>query len=332
MFANRRTGRQIIDRVPKKEEAVMEAACLRTAYGETLVALGKKDKRIVVLEADLCKSTMTVFFEKEYPDNFFEMGIAEANMAATAAGFSLAGKIPFFASFAAFVPGRCYDQIRTSICIPNLNVKICGSSAGLSDFGDGSTHQSIDDMALMRVLPNMRVFSPCDAVQTTKIVEYMAANNGPMYIRVNRNPLPILTDKKDAFIPGKLYTMREGNDVAIFTSGVTVSLALSAALELEKCGIGAKIINVPSIKPIDEDTVLEICGKTKAFVTVEEHSIYGGLGDAISAIAAPCLARKHVRVGIRDIFGTSAENYRVLLKHYGFVPETIIKAAQDALK
>ena len=310
----------------------MKTACLRSAYGEALVALGKKDKRIVVLEADLCKSTMTVLFEKEYPENFFEMGIAEANMAATAAGFSLAGKIPFFASFAAFVPGRCYDQIRTSICIPNLNVKLCGSSAGLSDFGDGATHQSVDDMALMRVLPNMRVFSPCDAVQTTKIVEYMAANDGPMYIRINRNPLPVLTDEKETFVPGKLYTMREGKDVAIFASGVTVSLALSAAHELEKLGIDAKIINVPTIKPIDNDAVIKICGETKAFVTVEEHSIYGGLGDAISAAAASCLARKHIRVGINDSFGTSAQNYQVLLKHYGFVPETIVKAAQDALK
>jgi len=309
----------------------MKTASLRTAYGETLVELGKKDDSIVVLEADLCKSTMGVLFEKEHPDNFFEMGIAEANMAAVGAGLALTGKTPFIASFAAFVPGRCYDQIRTSICIPSLNVKVCGSSAGLSDFGDGSTHQSIDDLALMRVLPNMQVFSPCDAVQTRQIVEYMAQNEGPMYIRINRNDLPVITEESEAFVPGKVYTMREGGDVAIFATGVTVAIALQAAEELAKQGIEAKVLNVPSLKPIDEAAVLAACAGTKAFITAEEHSIYGGLGDAIAAIAAPKLTRKHVRMGMQDTFGTSAENYAVLMEHYGFVPETLVKAALDAL-
>ena len=307
-------------------------ASLRTAYGETLVALGETDKRIVVLEADLCKSTMGVMFEKAYPDRFYEMGIAEANMAAVAAGLSLTGKTPFVASFAAFVPGRCYDQIRTSICIPALNVKLCGSSAGLSDFGDGSTHQSIDDIAIMRILPNMQVFSPCDAVQTRQMLSYMAANEGPMYIRINRNDLPVLTDESEAFVPGKVYTMREGRDVAIFASGVTVALALEAAALLEKQGVDARVINVPTLKPIDAEAVLNICGDTKAFVTAEEHSIYGGLGDAISAIVAPRFPKKHIRFGIQDVFGTSAENYDVLLRHYGFTAESISKAAQKALQ
>ena len=306
-------------------------ASLRTAYGETLVELGKTNKHIVVLDADLCKSTMGVMFENAYPDRFFEMGIAEADMASAAAGLSLTGKIPFIASFAAFTPGRCYDQIRTSICIPGLNVKICGSSAGLSDFGDGSTHQSIDDIALMRVLPGMQVFSPVDAVQTSQIVQYMVENNGPMYIRINRNELPVLTSKEQKFIPGKVYTMLEGDDVAIFATGVSVSITLKAAEELAKNGIQAKVLNVPSIKPLDASEVLDTCNATKAIVTVEEHSIFGGLGDAISTIIAPKIARKHVRVGINDVFGTSAQNYQILLEHYGFTPQAIIKAATDAL-
>lgn len=307
-------------------------ASLRTAYGQVLVKICETNKDIVVLEADLGKSTMGALVEQAYPDRFFEMGIAEANMAAVAVGLSLTSKIPFIASFAVFVPGRCYDQVRTSICIPKLNVKLCGSSAGLSDFGDGSTHQSIDDMALMRVLPNMQVFSPVDAVQTGQIIEYMAANHGPMYIRINRNELPILTDENDEFIPGKVYTMREGKDVAIFATGVTVSLSLKAAEELAAKGIDAKVINVPTLKPIDAKAVLDICGATKAFVTAEEHSVIGGLGDAISEIVAPELARKHVRMGMQDTFGTSAQSYQVLLEHYGFVPGNIVKAAQDALK
>ena len=307
-------------------------ASLRTAYGETLVKLGEKNKRIVVLDADLGKSTMGAMFEEKFPQRYFEMGIAEADMAGVAAGLALTGKIPFMASFAAFTPGRCYDQIRTSICLPSINVKICGSSAGLSDFGDGSTHQSIDDIALMRVLPNMQVFSPSDAVQTAKIVEYMAANDGPMYIRINRNDLPVLTGDNWEFVPGKVYTLRKGSDVAIFATGVMVSVALEAAKQLEAHGISAGVIDLPSLKPIDEKAVLEICGGVKAIITAEEHSIYCGLGDAISAIVTPKLAIKQIRVGIQDVFGTSGPSYQEVLDCYGMVPGTIVKAAQDVLK
>lgn len=310
----------------------MNYASLRTAYGETLVELGKSDERIVLVEADLCKSTMGVLFEETFPDRFFEMGIAEANMAAVAAGLSLTEKIPFIASFAAFAPGRCYDQIRTSICIPGLNVKICGSSAGLSDFGDGSTHQSIDDIALMRVLPGMQVFSPVDAVQTAQIVRHMATNKGPMYIRINRNELPVLTQKEQEFVPGKVYTMREGCDVAIFATGVMVSIAMKAAEELAEKGISAKVLNVPTIKPLDADMVLGICDEVKAIVSAEEHNIYGGLGDAISAIVTPKRAVRHTRVGIRDIFGTSAQNYQALLDRYDLTPKAIVEATIEALQ
>ena len=303
---------------------------LRTAYGKTLVELGKINEQIVLVEADLCKSTMGILFEEAFPERFFEMGIAEADMAAVAAGLSLTGKIPFIASFAAFAPGRCYDQIRTSICIPGLNVKICGSSAGLSDFGDGATHQSIDDISLMRVLPGMCVFSPVDAIQTAQIVRYMAENKGPMYIRINRNDLPVLTSDEQQFKPGKIYTMREGGDIAIFATGIMVSIAMETVKILSEKGIDSKVLNVPTIKPVNPDDVLSICKEAKAIVTAEEHSIYGGLGDAISTVVAPKIAIKHVRVGIQDSFGTSAQNYKVLLEHYGLVPETIVQAAVNA--
>lgn len=303
----------------------------RVAYGQALVDLGATNKDIVVLEADLGKSTMGHMFEQAYPDRFYEMGIAEANMASVAAGLSLTGKIPFMASFAVFCPGRCYDQIRTNICIPSLNVKICGSSAGLSDYGDGSTHQSVDDIAIMRVLPNMQVFSPVDANQTRKIVEYMAANKGPMYMRVNRNDLPILTGEEDEFVPGKVYTMREGKDIAVFATGVMVSKALEAAEALSKEGIDVKVVNVPSIKPLDEAAVQEIAASVKAIVTAEEHSIYGGLADAINAAISQKIAVRQFRVGLNDTFGTSGQNYNVLLEKYNLTADGVAKAVRAAL-
>lgn len=303
----------------------------RVAYGQALVDLGATNKDIVVLEADLGKSTMGNMFETAYPNRFYEMGIAEADMASVAAGLSLTGKIPFFASFAVFVPGRCYDQIRTNICIPSLNVKICGSSAGLSDYGDGSTHQSIDDISLMKVLPNMQVFSPVDAIQATKVVEYMAANKGPMYLRVNRNDLPILTSEAEEFVPGKVYTMREGKDVAVFATGIMVSLALEAAESLSKEGIDVKVLNVPSIKPLDATAVQEIAASVKGIVTAEEHSIYGGMGDAISVAVSSKVACKQIRVGVNDSFGTSGQNYTVLLEKYNLTAGAIAKAIRAAI-
>lgn len=303
----------------------------RVAYGQALVNLGATNKDIVVLEADLGKSTMGHMFEETYPDRFYEMGIAEANMASVAGGLSLTGKIPFISSFAVFCPGRCYDQIRTSICIPSLNVKICGSSAGLSDFGDGSTHQSIDDIALMKGLPNMQVFSPVDAVQATKVVEYMAANKGPMYMRVNRNELPIFTNESEEFVPGKVYEIRKGRDIAVFATGIMVSKAVEAAETLSKEGIDVRVINVPSIKPLDNHSIQEIASSVKGIVTAEEHSIYGGLGDAISLAISSELACKLVRVGVNDSFGTSGQNYEVLLEKYNLTADAIVTAVHKTI-
>ena len=310
----------------------MATNSLRTAYGEALVALGRENKNIVVLEADLGKSTMSSLFQAAYPERYFEMSIAEANMASTAAGLALTGKIPFINSFAVFSTGRCYDQLRQTISIAGLNVKICGSSAGLSDYGDGSTHQSIEDMGMMRGIPGMTVLVPVDAVETTKMVAAMADHSGPMYIRINRNDLPILTPADTPFEIGKLYTIREGGDVVVFANGVMVSRALTAAEELAAEGISVKVVNVSTIKPLDRQAVIDAAKGMKAVVTAEEHSVIGGLGSAI----AEALRRENRApldfVGVEDVFGTSAYNYDELLAHYGLTSQAVAAKVRELLK
>jgi transketolase len=306
----------------------MATNSLRTAYGEALVALGKENKNIVVLEADLGKSTMSSLFQGAYPERYFEMGIAEANMASTAAGLALTGKIPFINSFAVFSTGRCYDQLRQTISIAGLNVKICGSSAGLSDYGDGSTHQSVEDMNLMRGIPGMTVLVPVDAVETTKMVAAMANNPGPMYIRINRNDLPILTPTDTPFEIGKLYTIKEGTEVVVFANSVMVSRALTAAEELAAQGVSVKVVNVSTIKPLDRQAVIACAKGMKAVVTAEEHSVIGGLGSAIAEALRLEKGAPLDFVGIEDVFGTSALNYDELLVHYGLTAQAI----QDKIK
>lgn len=308
----------------------MNVKSLRVAYGEALVELGKENKNIVVLEADLGKSTMSCYFQEAYPERYFEMGIAEQNMASTAAGLALTGKIPFINSFAVFAAGRAYDQIRQTISIAKLNVNICGSSAGLSDFGDGSTHQSVEDIAIMRAIPNMTVLVPVDAVETKKMVKTMTEIEGPCYIRINRNNLPVYTRGEERFEIGKLYTLREGKDVVVFANGVMVSKALEAAGELEKENISVKVVNVSTVKPLDRKAVIEAVKGFKGVVTAEEHSVIGGLGSAIiEALRGECLPVEFV--GINDTFGTSAANYDELLEYYGLTPKAIIEAVETVL-
>ena len=304
-------------------------ASLRTAYGETLVELGRQDENIVVLEADLGKSTMSCLFEQEFPKRYFEMGIAEANMASTAAGLSLAGKIPFLSTFAVFASGRAYDQIRQTISIGRLNVNICGSSSGLSDFGDGSTHQAVEDMAIMRAIPGMTVLVPADANETKKIVRAAAKHKGPVYIRICRNELPVLTPENGEYEIGRLYQIRDGKDVVVFANGAMLSRAMDAAETLAKENISVKVVNVSSVKPICAEKVLEITQGCKAVVTAEEHSVVGGLGSAI----AECLkgSKKMAFVGIDDEFGTSAENYEGLLAAYGLTAEKIAAAVRNII-
>jgi transketolase len=307
---------------------MMNAKSQRIAYGEALVELGKVNFNVVVLEADLGKSTMSYLFEQAFPKRYFEMGIAEQNMASTAAGLSLAGKIPFINTFAVFVSGRAYDQIRQTISIAKLNVKICGSSSGLSDFGDGSTHQDIEDMAIMRAIPNMTVLVPVDAVETKKMVRAMAEYSGPVYIRINRNDLPILTPEDEKYEIGKLYSIKDGSDVVVFANGVMVSKALEAANILKEQGISVKVVNVSTVKPLDREAVIAMVRDCQGVVTAEEHSIIGGLGGAIAE--ALRLENKPVDfVGVRDTFGTSASNYHELLEYYGLTSQAIVKAVKN---
>lgn len=305
----------------------MSTKSQRVAYGETLVELGKENNNIVVLEADLGKSTMSCLFQDEFPERYFEMGIAEQNMASTAAGLALAGKVPFINSFAVFTSGRAYDQIRQTISIAKLNVNICGSSSGLSDYGDGSTHQAVEDIAIMRAIPNMTVLAPVDAVETSKMVRAAAQWEGPVYLRLNRNDLPIMTDEKLPFELGRIYTKREGKDVVIFAIGVMVSKALEAAAALEEKGISAKVVNVPTLKPLDEIAIKEAVKGYMAVVTAEEHSVIGGLGSAIAEALRGETNHKIEFVGIKDSFGTSASNYDELMEYYGLTSKAIEDAA-----
>ena len=303
----------------------------RKVYGETLVELGRKNEQIVALDADLSKSTMTRFFQQEFPHRFFEMGIGEQNMISTAAGLALSGKIAFVNSFAVFAAGRPYDQIRVSVCIGKVNVKIIGSSCGISDFGDGATHQGIEDIAIMRAIPNMTVLSPVDGIETKKMVKAAVEYDGPVYIRINRNEMPDVFDENEEFEIGKYYVIREGKDVAVFATGYMVFKALKAAEALEKEGISLRVVNVSTLKPIDEEAIKELAGGVKGIVTAEEHSIIGGLASAITFIlrgqAVPIEA-----VAIKDCFGQSALSYEQLLENYGLTDTAIIEAVKKVFK
>ncbi len=303
----------------------------RLAYGEKLLELARSNKDIVALDADLNTSTMSCLIEQNYPERFFEMSIAEQNMVATAAGMALKGKIPFVNSFAVFLTGRAFDQVRQSVAYPALNVKICGSSAGLSDYGDGATHQSVEDIALMRALPNMVVLSPVDEIETRAMVEFMVGHKGPVYLRLDRNDTPIILDDSYKFELGKPTLIAEGTDVTIFATGRMVSIAIGAAETLKaNDNISAQIVNVGTIKPLDQAAVQKFAGKTGAVVTAEEHNVFGGMG---SAIAESLMTSKIpiVPVGVQDRFGQSAMTYEELLVEYGLTEEAIAQAARKVI-
>lgn len=293
----------------------MEKKATRLAYGEALVKLGKVNKDVVVLDADLTKSTMTTFFQKEFLNRHFNMGIAEANMMGTAAGLATTGKIPFASTFAVFAAGRAFDQIRNSIAYPHLNVKICPTHAGISLGEDGGSHQSIEDIALMRVLPGMVVLSPADAVETEKMVFAIADYKGPVYMRLGRLAVPILFDENYKFEIGKATTLKEGNDVALIATGLLVYEALKAAEMLEEKGIKARVINMSTIKPLDEEVVLKAAKECKFIITSEEHSIIGGLGSAVCEYLSGVYPTKIIRHGVNDIFGQSGEGNEMLDKY-----------------
>ncbi len=308
----------------------MDKKATRDAYGEALVELGKKDPRIVVLDADLSGSTRTAKFAKEFPDRFFNMGIAEQNLMVAAAGFAITGFIPFASTFAIFATGRAWEPIRQSIAYSNINVKIVASHAGITVGEDGGSHQAVEDITLMRVIPNMHVFVPADATETRKVIEKVVEIEGPCYVRTGRSKVPIIFDDNYKFEPGKAHRVREGKDVSIIATGIEVYESLRAAELLKREGISASVVNMSSIKPIDKEIIVEEAESTGRIVTVEEHSIYGGLGSAVAEVLCQSLPAKLKIIGIKDEFGISGKAEE-LVKYFGLDSESIAREVKRFL-
>lgn len=302
---------------------------IRETFGKTLVELGSKYPNLVVLDADVACSTQTKLFAKAFPDRFFDTGIAEQNMIATAAGLALTGKIPFAATFAVFATGRTYDQIRASVCYQKANVKIVGTHGGITVGEDGATHQALEDVALMRGLPCMTVIVPADCSECAQAIEFAAAHKGPVYIRIARNNLPDVYPEDYKFNPNKAQVLKEGNDLTIVSNGDVLAEAYKAAQILETKGISAEVISLPVVKPLDGSTIVESAKKTGFVVTVENHSIYGGIGSAISEVLSEVYPTKVLRIGVNDTFGQSGTP-KELLSYYGLDAESIVKRVIEA--
>ncbi len=295
---------------------------IREAYGKKLVELGSKNSNVVVLDADLSASTQTKFFAKEYPERFFNVGIAEQNLITTSAGLALSGKIPFASAFAVFITGRAYDQIRTSVCYQHANVKIIGTHGGITVGEDGATHQALEDVSLMRGLPNMTVIVPADCNECEQAMEYALEHNGPVYIRVARNSLPDIYSWNYKFNPNKAVVLKEGKDITLISNGDVLSEVCKASDILQKQGVNAEIISVPVVKSFDSETVINSVKKTGLAVTVENHSINGGLGSAVCEALSEYYPANVMRIGIKDEFGQSGDA-KSLLKYYGLDSESI---------
>lgn len=308
-----------------------EKIATREAYGKALVELGQENPNVVVLDADLSKSTKTANFKKHFPERFFDMGVAEQNMIGTAAGLAAAGKIAFASSFAVFAAGRAFEQVRNSVAYPALNVKIGASHAGITVGEDGGSHQSVEDIALMRALPNMTIFVPADAVETRAAVRTAAHIDGPVYIRLGRMGVPVLHGEDFQFVPGKAVTLRQGRDVTVVACGIMVPAALEAAAMLADEGIRAGVLDVHTIKPLDVEAIASAAKATGAVVTAEEHNIIGGLGSAVAEALGEHFPVPMQRVGIRDKFGESGAPNELLVK-YGLTPQDIVAAVKEVLK
>lgn len=303
----------------------------RDAYGEILKELGAENKDIVVLDADLSSSTKTKVFAEAFPDRFFNTGIAEANMIGVAAGLASCGKIPFASTFAVFGAGRAYEQIRNSVCYPKLNVKVAVTHSGLTVGEDGATHQMLEDITLMRALPNMTVTVPADANETKAIVRWAVGYKGPVYIRMGRAKCDDIIPENYKFVPGKSIELCPGTDVTIIACGIMTSKAVSAAKELEKQGIQARVINMSSIKPIDEEAIVKAAKETGAILTCEEHTVNGGLGGAVAEVLAKNYPVIMSMIGTNDTFGESG-TADSLLEKYGLTVDHIIEEAKKLLK
>lgn len=303
----------------------------RDVYGEMLAELGAANKDIVVLDADLSGSTKTSVFAKKFPERFFNMGVSEADMMGTAAGLAAAGKIPFASTFAIFASGRAWEQVRQSIAYPKLNVKVVATHGGITVGEDGASHQAVEDIALMRAIPNMTVIVPCDGTETKSVIQEIAKYHGPVYVRLARGKSPVVLPDGHKFTIGKGVVLRDGKDATIIAMGLMVSHALEAAEMLTKEGLAIRVINISTIKPIDRELIVKAAKETGAILTCEEHSIIGGLGEAVSSVVAeehPVLVKK---LGIQDRFGQSgtAED---LLAHYGLMPKNIAEAVKEVIK
>jgi transketolase len=302
-----------------------EEVSLRETYGKTLVELGRENKDIVVLDADLAPSTMTKYFAAAFPERFFEVGIAEQNMIGIAAGLAASGKIPFASTFAVFAPGRCFDQVRVAVAQGRENVKIVVTHAGVTVGEDGESHQALEDLALIDSLPGFTVIVPADAIETDLAVRAAAAHFGPCYIRLCRPKLPLVYDKNYRFELGKAVTLRPGKDVTVIAIGVEVAEALKAAEGLSQEGVDCRVINMPTLKPIDEDAIIKAANETGAIVTAEEHQEHGGLGSAVARIVAKNQPVPMEFIAVKDVFGTSGTPEQ-LLERYGLTDNDIVKA------
>jgi len=302
----------------------------RDVYGDTLALLGEKYHDIVVLDADLSGSTKTSVFAKKFPSRFFNMGVSEQDLMGTAAGFAAGGKIPFASTFAIFATGKAWEQIRQSIAYPSLNVKIVATHGGITVGEDGGSHQTTEDISLMRILPTMTVVVPADGIETRKALEAIVLHKGPVYMRLSRLKFPVIFDDSYAFRIGKGSIVREGRDVTVFACGYMLAPALRAREMLRENGVQAQVVNISTIKPIDEDLILSCAKVTQSIVTAEEHSIIGGLGSAVAEV----ISEKHPvplrRIGVRDRFGTSG-SAEELVQYFGLTPEAIAKAALEVI-
>ena len=302
----------------------------RDAYGEALAELGAENEHIVVLDADLSGSTKTSVFAKKFPERFFNMGIAEANMVGTAAGLAAAGKIPFVSTFAIFAVGRAWEQVRQSVAYPKANVKIAATHSGVTVGEDGGSHQSVEDIAIMRAVPNMTVIVPADGPETKMAIKAAAAHKGPVYIRLGRNKVPTVIGEGQEFAIGKGCQLRDGSDLCFVTTGLMTAQALTAAELLASDGVSARVVHVATVKPLDQELILAAARETGAIVTAEEHSVIGGLGGAVAELLAEHCPVPLKRVGIQDRFGLSGKAEE-LLKYFGLMPENLAQAAKEVL-
>lgn len=310
----------------------MSKMATREAYGKALAEIGVNNEKIVVLDADLSKSTKTADFKNVCPERFFNMGIAEGNMMSVAAGLATCGKIPFASTFAIFAAGRAFEQIRNSICYPRLNVKICATHAGLTVGEDGASHQAIEDLSIMRSIPNMTVICPSDGVETKAAIKAISEYNGPCYVRLGRMAVNTINDENTyKFEIGKGVEVKQGNDVTIIATGIMVDEAIEASEELAKYGISARVINIHTLKPIDKEIIIKAAKETGAIVTAEEHSIIGGLGSSVCEVLAEECPVPVKRIGVKDTFGESGKP-NDLLEKYGLKAKNIVEAVKTLKK